>query len=72
MRALLLLSSLALLSACKSEPSFDERYDAQSQKIEGDANSIEHQIGEQFNAAAASGTMRNNPNAPLTNDAAQP
>jgi len=44
MRALLPLACLALLAACKGEPSFDDRYDAQSDTLEGQATDIENEM----------------------------
>ncbi|OJY68595.1 MAG: hypothetical protein BGP16_04935 [Sphingobium sp. 66-54] len=44
MRALLPLACLALLAGCKGEPSFDDRYNAQSDLLEGQAVNIENEL----------------------------
>ena len=60
---------LCALAACKSEPSFDERYDAQSEKIGAAANSIALELGNQLNASVAAGRLDNSADMilPLTN-----
>ncbi|GFE74223.1 hypothetical protein [Novosphingobium sp. TCA1] len=43
-RAFFVLAGAAALSACHKEPSFEERYDAASEKIEQRAKAIDAQI----------------------------
>lgn len=64
MRALSVLSCLALLGACNSEPGFDERYTQQSRNISDAANKMEGELNRQFNASAAEGRTLSDPNAP--------
>jgi len=44
MRLMLLLSCLTLVAGCSDEPSFDERYNAQSDTLEGAAMNIENEM----------------------------
>lgn len=69
MRVLLVLTSFILTSGCSSESARDE----QARHLDGTDNSIEHQLGEQLNAAT-SGRLLRDPNAPppMTNEAARP
>ena len=64
MRAPLLLLLGLSLAACKSEPSFDERYEAQSNALTTAANTMEADMRQQLNASAAAGMMRSEPAAP--------
>lgn len=52
MRAAALLG-LLLLAACSREPSFDERYEAQSNRISTTANGIEQELKNQMSGASA-------------------
>jgi regulator of protease activity HflC (stomatin/prohibitin superfamily) len=51
-RSALLLPALGLLASCDREPSFDQRYKAQSDKIHVSANSIETEVTRQLSGAA--------------------
>lgn len=55
MRGALALTGLALLAACNREPSFDERYESQSEKIGAMARNMEQELTEQLNASTAAG-----------------
>jgi len=52
--ALILLCALA---ACQSEPSFDERYNEQSERIGAAANTLALELGNQLNASVAAGRL---------------
>ena len=56
MRAAYLLL-LCALSACNREPSFDERYNEQSEKISAAANTMALELGNQLNASVAAGRL---------------
>ncbi|MCW2381378.1 MULTISPECIES: hypothetical protein [unclassified Sphingobium] len=59
MRAVTILSMLAALglAGCSNEPSFDERYATESNRIEGMAANMQAQLDEQLNASAAAGRL---------------
>ena len=63
MRGLLVLSCLALVSACGGEPTFDARYDEQANRIEAMANNMQEELAGQLNAAALADpeAVRNSP-----------
>lgn len=63
MRVALMLLALAL-TACNSEPSFDEQYEAQSNALTTAADRMEADLRQQLNASAAAGTVRSDPNGP--------
>lgn len=54
---------LCALSACNREPSFDERYNEQSQKLGATANTMAVELGNQLNASVAAGRLDANANA---------
>ena len=62
MRAASLILLFAL-SACNREPSFDERYNEQSQKLGATANNMAVDLGNQLNASVAAGRLDANANA---------
>ena len=68
MRAASLLL-LCALSACNREPSFDDRYNEQSEKIGAAANNMALELDNQLNASVAAGRLdaRANASLPLTN-----
>ena len=55
MRAVLVIALLILASGCRSEPSFDERYNAQAKKLDETAAKMERDLGNQLDAAQAAG-----------------
>lgn len=61
MRAPLALACLALLAGCKSEPSFDDRYTAQSNALEGQAMEIENEMRNRMVVANLTGAPPNDP-----------
>ena len=54
---------LCALSACNREPSFDERYNEQSEKLGATANNMAVDLGNQLNASVAAGRLDANANA---------
>ena len=54
---------LCALSACNREPSFDERYNEQSEKLGATANNMAVELGNQLNASVAAGRLEANANA---------
>ena len=64
MRAALVFIAALSLAACSSEPSFDEKYEAQSNALSTAANTMEADLRQQLNASAAAGTLRSDPAAP--------
>lgn len=58
MRAASLILLCALItSACNREPSFDDRYNEQSEKIGATANTMALELGNQLNASVAAGRL---------------
>lgn len=56
---------LCALCACNREPSFDDRYNEQSEKIGGAANSMTLELGNQLNASIAAGRLEASANTSL-------
>ena len=54
---------LCALGACNREPSFDERYNEQSEKIGAAANNMALELGNQLNASVAAGRLDASANA---------
>lgn len=61
MRALLPLACLAFLAGCTGEPSFDDRYNAQSDALEGQAMDIENQLRNRMVVSNAIGESPHEP-----------
>ena len=57
MRTASLLLLLCALAACNREPSFDDRYNEQSEKIGATANMMALELGNQINASVAAGRL---------------
>lgn len=53
MRAAVILMPLLLLSACKDEPRFEDRYDKAAKEIEARATAMDADIAKSDEAAAA-------------------
>ena len=62
---------LCALGACNSEPSFDERYNEQSERIGAAANNMALELGNQLNASVAAGRLDASANAVATSTNAQ-
>lgn len=57
---------LCALGACHREPSFDDRYNEQSEKIGAAANAMALELGNQLNASVAAGRLDASVNVALT------
>ncbi|SEH18307.1 hypothetical protein SAMN05428974_2534 [Sphingopyxis sp. YR583] len=67
MRAAVLLVPLLLLTACKDEPRFEERYDKAAKEIEARARAMDADIAKSDAAAAAGASERLQPAAEPSN-----
>jgi len=66
MRGRLALAGLLLSAGCQREPDFDERFNAQADRIGAAANQMRNEMDQQLDAAAQSGRM------PVANAADRP
>jgi hypothetical protein len=57
MRSVLAVSLFALLAACDRGQSFDERYEAEANRIDSLATNMQAELDQQLNASVAAGRL---------------